>query len=269
MLLISLDSLGIRLSGATGWDVAFWLGSFQLLAMLLVVRLRTGRSLPAIAREQGLPMAASGALQTATVTCFILSVTLTNVANTVVILAAGPVAGALISRAAIGERTAPRTWAAIAASLCGVSIVVSGSLGGGRLEGDLLAVGAILAIGSNLTLWRRHPELDRFVAVGLGGLGTALVALPFARPFGLDPGAVAILAAVGLLSGSAGRVAVAAATRHLPVTQVGLFAPVETVAASAWAWLFLSETPPATTLLGGAIVVGAVLYGSARSGARS
>ena len=264
MLAVSLDSLGIRLTKAASWDVAFWFGAFAAAAMAVAVRVLTGRSLFAVARADGAPVVLSGMLQAGSTTFFILALNATTVSNTVVIVAASPVIAALIARFAIGERTSLRTWVAIAGSIGGILLVVSGSFGRGRLDGDLLAVAAILAFSTNLTVWRKYPDLNRMVAIGLGGLTIAVIATIPADPFGVGARAILILVLVGGISGPAGRVAVATSTRYLPAAQVSLFTPVETVAATTWAWLFLSETPPAFTVIGGVTVLVAVAYGSAQ-----
>ncbi len=262
MLLISLDSLGFRLTEASPWDIAFWFGLFTTTAMTVLIPLRTGRSFLGVVRSDGVPVLASGVLQAASTTLFILALDNTTVANTVVIIAAAPVIAAFVAHVAIGEHTPIRVWLAIAMSIAGILLVVSGSLGEGRLAGDLFAVGAIAAFSVNLTVWRHYPAQNRAAAIGLGGLFMAVVAVLPADPLGVDGRTLAILALLGGLAGPAGRIAVATATRYLSTAQVSLFAPVETVAATAWAWLFLSEAAPGLTIVGGAIVLAAVAYGS-------
>lgn len=261
-LLISLDSVGIRLANTSSWNATFWLGLFTFLAMLVVVPYRTGSSLPRVALEGGLPMAASGLLQAGSITFFVLAIGLTTVANTVAIIAAAPVMAALISLIAIGERTPLRTWIGIGASIGGILLVVSGSLGEGRVGGDLFAVAAIIAFASNVTLLRRFPDLNRLAVIGIGGLVLSLLAFGPAEPLDVGVLSILILAILGAVTGAAGRTAVISSTRYLPAAQVGLFAPVETIAATTWAWLFLSETPPPLTVVGGLIVVVAVVYGT-------
>jgi drug/metabolite transporter (DMT)-like permease len=262
ILLISLDSLWIRLSGVSSWDVAFWMGAFTFLTLSVVVRLRTGHSLPVVVRRDGAPMILSGLLQTASTTLFILSIGATSVSNTVAIVAAAPIAAALVARVVIGERASARIWWAIAGSTAGILVVVAGSVGDGDVSGDIYAVCAVLAFAGNVTLWRRHPEISRLAVFGLGGLFIALVSFLPADPFSVDMKALGVLALMGVVTGPAGRVALASSTRHLPAAQVGLFTPIETIAATAWAWLFLSEAPPTATVAGGLIVIAAVLYGS-------
>lgn len=267
VLLISLDSLWIRLSEAGSWDVAFWVGLFTFAGISIVLPLRTGDSIVAVLRRDRSPLVASSLLNTVSVTMFIVAVGLTTVANTVAIIAAAPVASAVVARLIIGERPSTRTWWAIAGSVVGIMVIVSGSIGAGSVSGDAAAVVAVLAFAGNVTLWRRYPAISRLAVIGLGGLFTAIVAFVPAEPFGVDGRALAILAIMGLLTGPAGRVSLASSTRYLPAAQVGLFTPVETVAATAWAWLFLSEAPPFATVIGGVIVIISVLYGSYRRSA--
>lgn len=262
IILISLDSLWIRLSEASSWDVVFWMGVFTFVTLSVVVRLRTGRSLPAMVRRGGAPIVLSSALQTCSTTLFILAIGATTVANTVAIVAAAPVAAALVARIVIGERPGPRTLVATLVSAGGVLLIVSGSLGDGGVSGDVYAIAAVLAFAGNVTLWRSHPEISRLAVFALAGLLIAVVSVVPADPLSVNGSGLAILALMGVVTGPAGRVGVASSTRHLPAAQVGLFSPIETIAATAWAWLFLAEVPEATTIAGGLIVIAAVVFGS-------
>ena len=260
--MISLDSLGLRLADTGTWNATFWLGVFTFSAMLVLVPMRTGDSLFRAAMAGGLPLATSAVFTAGSISMFVVAISLTTVANTVAIIAAAPVMAALISLIAIGERTRARTWVGIFASIAGILVIVSGSLGEGRIAGDLSAVAAIIIFGSNLTLLRRYPELNRLVIIGMGGLAMAIIAAWPAEPFEVDSSSILVLAVLGLATSPAGRIAVITSTRYLPPAQVSLFAPVETIAATAWAWLFLSETPPPITIVGAVIVVAAVVYGT-------
>ncbi len=261
-LFISLDSLGLRLADTGSWDATFWLGVFTFSAMLILIPLKTGESLFRRAKAGGIALAVSALFTAGSISLFVVAIELTTVANTVAIIAAAPVMAALISLVAIGERTRLRTWIGILASIAGILIIVSGSLGAGRIAGDLAAVGAIIVFGSNLTLLRRFPDLNRLAIIGMGGLAMALIAVLPAEPLTVEPSSLVVLAILGMLTSPAGRVAVISSTRYLPPAQVSLFAPIETIAATTWAWLFLSETPPPLTIVGGLIVVVAVVYGT-------
>jgi len=267
MLLISLDSLGIRLSKVSSWDVAFWFGIFTAAAMSVVIRIRTGAGPIAVVRTNPMPVLGSGVLQAASTTFFILAINSTTVSNTVVIVAAAPIVAAAVARVVLGETITARTGLAIVVSIAGILMIVGGSLDAGRLEGDLYAVAAIVAFAANLTIWRAQPGQDWAIAIALGGVIMAVVAVVPADPASVTGRALVILAVLGGITGPSGRVAVASSTRYLPAAQVSLFTPVETVAASGWAWIFLSEAPPAATIAGGVIVIAAVVYGTVQHGA--
>lgn len=268
-LLISLDSLGFRLTEETPWNNAFWVGCFITVAMAILVPLRTGRSVFAVARSDGRMVWVSGALQAVSTNFFILAIDQTAVSNVVAIVAAVPMVAALVAHFTIGEKTALRVWLAIATAIGGILIIVSGSFGAGTGLGDLYAVIAITGFAINLVIWRKHPSLNRQLIVGIGGFLIAVIAFIPAQPLEVDLSAILVLAVVGLVTGPAGRVSIATATRFLPAAQVGLFTPVETVAASTWAALFLDELPSTATVVGALVVVAAVTFGvtSSREGA--
>lgn len=261
MLMVSLDSLGFRLTRASPWDNAFWIGVFLIAVMSVLVPVRTGRSLVSIARQDGPVDLVSGALQAVSTGFFILSLDNTDVSNVVAIVAAVPLLTALLAHFCLSERTPPRVWVAIGAAVAGIMVIVSGSLGSGSITGDLYAVVAITGFSTNLIIWRRRPDVNRQVIIGLGGAFIALAAVAPADPLDVGWTAFIILAILGFVTGPLGRVSVATATRFLPAAQVGLFTPIETVAATTWAALFLDETPSTTTIIGGIIVVIAVVVG--------
>lgn len=265
MLVVSLDSPLIRLADVDSWTVAFWFGVFVAGSTSAILIVRDRVSPLAVVRADGLPTLVSALLQTGSTTFFIIAITLTAVANVVVIVAATPLVAALLAWLIIRERASLKTWAAIGISICGILIVVSGSVGGGNLRGDLTAVLAILSFGLNLVLWRRHPTLNLLGTVGLAGVIMAIIALPLADPGTAGRRSLLVLFVMGAVLGPLGRISIATATRYIPTALVSLFAPIETVAATIWAWLFLSETPPVRTILGGVIVVAAVVFGTRAS----
>lgn len=265
MLLVSTDSLITRAVEADGWSVAFWFGLLTMPTMFVYLIIQEGRDLEIDELAKRTPIVAliaSGVLGALSSLLFILAVKETSIANVVVIIAAAPVLAAGCATIFLGERSSAKMWGAIAISLVGIVIVVSGSFGGGGLLGDLLAVGAILSFAVNLTIWRRFPDMSRTLAVGLAGFVMAVVTIIPAEVSGYRARTYLFLILLGAIVGPLARVMLAASTRYLPVATVSLFTPVETVAASIWAWLAFDERPIATTWIGGTIVLAAVLYGT-------
>ncbi len=268
MLAVSTDSLFVRLSEAGAVDMAFLVSAFSLPVFLALSRIFDTEGISQSIKGSAAALFGVAALSAISQVSFITAITRTAVANVVVIVAAAPVAAALAARLILGERTSPRVWVAMAMTGIGIGIVVAPSVGSPSLDGDLLALLAIIAFAINLALWRRHPFLSRYVGLAIGAAIVLVVTAPFTSLDSLEPRSFAAAAAMGLLFSPAGRIAHSSAPRFAPAAEVALFAPVETVAATIWAWIAFAEPPKTATVIGGVIIVVGVFYGtfgSARS----
>ncbi|MEL7207569.1 MAG: EamA family transporter, partial [Actinomycetota bacterium] len=264
MLLVSTDSFFIRLAATDSWTMAFLVAVISLPVFVGLWWREAPRSSGGEVTWR--PLAAVGALGAVSHVAFITAVTRTDVANVVAIVAAAPVVAAGLAWFALGERVAARLWVAMAVTGLGIGVVVGGSVGRPRLDGDLLAVVAIVAFGAATVVWRRHPDLSRHQGLALSSaLVAAATALP-AAPLDQAPRTYVAAALMGLLFSPAGRIAHSSAPRFAPAAEVALFAPVETVAAPIWAWLAFEETPAALTVVGAVIIITGMLVGTAGSG---
>ncbi len=262
MLLVSTDTLFIRLSEAGTWDMAFLVASFSLpIYVGLAWRGDDRARLPNI-REHRNPLLLIGLLAGISQVAFIGAVNRTAVANVVTIVASAPIIAALVGWLLFGERTTKQIWTAIGITTVGILVVVFGSVGSPTLDGDLLALLAIGAFGLSINVWRQNPNMSVFVGLALSAGFMLMIAAGFAAPFSLDRRAYLAALGMGALFNPVGRICHASAPRYAPAAEVALFTPVETVAAPVWAWLAFSEVPPNQTMIGAAIVITGVLYGT-------
>ncbi len=262
MLLVSTDSYFIRRADFDAWTIAFVFGAASAVT-LAIVFVATSHESPAAAFSRApVPLLAVAGLSGATQLAFTGAVNNTSVANVVVIVGSTPVFAAVLGWYSLRERVAVRVIAAIALTLIGIVVVVSGSFGTPTLDGDLLALLAIVFVAMSLVIWRRHPEIDRPLALAISSATMAAVAAPFAS-VGNAPVRVFVAAGLmGLVFNPLGRISYTSATKYAPTAEVALFTPVETVAATVWAWLFFSERPATQTVVGGTIVIVGVLSGT-------
>ncbi len=265
VLVLSFDALLIRLAGADAWDVAFWRGALMALSMfgLLVV---TGKA----EQYERLRRYWKGTLMLATIygvngALFVLSISYTSTANTVVILSSGAFFAAFFSWLLLRERVLRRTWIAIVVSVAGVIVVFSGSLGLDHWLGDLLALLLALSMGVVLTLMRRYPQLPRIPIVALSGVAMMLLAWPFSEPLLLSANSYLWLALMGLVQLPLASVLIMGATRYLSSPEVSLFLLIETVFGPIWVWLLLDEQVAPMTLVGGSIILTAIVVHSCLS----
>jgi drug/metabolite transporter (DMT)-like permease len=265
MLLVSTDSFFIRKADFDAWTIAFVFGAASTIALGAFFLLTTSELPRQAIRDEPVPLAGLVLLSSATQICFIAAVNNTSVSNVVVIVAATPVASAAFAWLFLGERTDRRVGIAIGITVVGILVVVGGSLGTPTLDGDLLAILAVVLVSFSLVLWRRHPGIDRPLALALSSATMALITAPFAS-VGSAPTRVFVAAGLmGLLFNPLGRISYTTAPRYAPAAEVALFTPIETVAATVWAWMFFSERPSVPTVIGGFVVLAAVLWGTVGS----
>jgi drug/metabolite transporter (DMT)-like permease len=261
VLVISPDALLIRLVSADVWTLAFWRGLLNGLAVLFGFWLISRGQFWLRLRELGWPgfwvtlIFAAGSL------CFIYSITHTLVANTLFLTATSPVFAALMSRYFLKERVAWRTWFAIAMTLAGVGVIASGSLGEGRggLDGDLAAIGAAITLAATFTIARMTKTRSMVPAMGLAGLVSAIAALPLATTLVAAPADWLWIGLLGLVVSPIGFALLTTGPRYLPAPDVSLMLLLESVFGPLLVWLVLAEYPGDRSLVGGAIVLSALV----------
>ena len=244
------------------FEITFWRSFFAALTVagfLLFVR----RDLIGSVRRTGAAGLLSGAMWATMFVCFMLALTLTSTANTLIVLAVAPLTTAFLAWAVLRAPIAPRTWLAIGIAMAGIVWMFAGSL---RIEspasvlGMLIAFGAPVASAVNVViLKKRGHAVDLVPAVFLGGVLSAGLMLPLAWPFIATAGDIALLALLGFAQLGLPCMLLVIAARHLAATEVALLALLEVVLGPLWAWLGAGEVPAATTLSGGLLVLGALL----------
>ncbi len=266
MLAVSTDSLFVRLSEAEAVDVAFLVACCALVVYSTYGRRLDRRPAMESLRSHRLPLAGVGALSSVSQVTFITAITQTRVANVVAIVAAAPLLAAGCARLFLGERITRRVGVAIAVTMVGIAVIVGSSLGEPTLGGDFLALVAVAAFACNLTIWRRYPDMSRLAGLSISAVIVIAVTSFAASPFSLDTRAYLAIAAMGLCFNPLGRLAHTNSPRFAPVSEVALFTPVETVAGTVWAALFLGELPRPAAVIGAVVVLGGVFYGTVASG---
>ena len=200
------------------------------------------------------------ALSTLGMVTFIPALQLTSVANVAIIIAFQPFAAAGIAWLWLRERAAPRTMLASLVALAGIVVIVSGAAGAADYRGIGLAMLMILSISMMTVVIRRHRDTSMIAAASVSNFLGSLVSIPFAQGIAaVTPGDVGILAMFGLFQVGLGLTFFTIGSRHLPSGQASLIATLETPLMPFWVYLGFGEIPSLRALIGGALVMGAVI----------
>lgn len=257
-ILLSFDPVFVRLSGVGGYETAFLFGLFSALSMGSLIQATGARGLAGTIRENGWPAVVSGLIILGSASMFVLSIKHTSVANTMMILSGRPVLTAAAAWLILGERTSGRLWLAIGGVICGMAVVVSGSLRSGDVHGDALALAGVLCLAVNGVMWRHFKAMSRMLVVGFGGLFLAVTMFFLADVPAIPPRTWLVMACMGLLSAPAGRVLNAVSSRYIPAAEMATYALISPVLAPIWVFLLFREQPPAATLAGGTLILAAI-----------
>lgn len=202
-----------------------------------------------------------------TLPAYLGSLQLTSIAHVAVIYATLPFMTAGLAWAMLRE--APSRSAVVASSLAFLGAVVMVGLGDeGTPLGDALALAMTFGMAVLVILARRNPEIP---AMPAGILATSITVLAVAPLVGAAMPAgnqLLILACFGLSNSLLGFTLFLLGSRRIPTIETALIGALEAPIAPVWVWLVFKETPEPATLLGGAIVLGAVfwhIYHSART----
>ncbi len=260
VLLVTPDSLFVRLIEAEPLAIAAWRGLTAGVVILIFVLIFQGpRAIPA-AFGAGWPSVIYAVLLGSTAPALVMAVTLTSVANVVFIFATIPIFAAVFSRVFLGEPIKRRIIWTMLVVLVGLAIIAYGS---GTSEvaswrGDIFALYIAVAYAAALTAVRKVKDVSMIPVVPVAYIGAAIILGFFSDPLAAWEANWPYLLGHGAFIGAA-TCFLTLGPRYISSAEVGLLILLESVLAPILVWAVLGEDPGRLALVGGAVVVGALL----------
>ncbi len=255
-----------QLEAARSFEVTFWRSLFTLISLLLILPLWQGRGVWRQIPWRSRSFWLSGVCWSVMFTAFMVALTLTAVANVLITMAIGPLVTALFTRVVLRHPLPWRTWVAIVVAGCGIAWMYGNQLSLGApnfLLGSLVALCVPLAAAVQWTLVQKSQaeglNLDLVPSVMVGAAISTAVTWPLALPLQASVHDVALLAGLGLFQLAIPCALSVVCARVLHAPEVSLLALLEIVFGILLAWLGAHEAPQASVLLGGTLVLGALI----------
>ena len=243
------------------WTVVFWRSLFAALFLLGFMLWRDGpRSTVALFKNMGLAGLGVALCFAVASTSFVVALAHTTVANILLMQAGVPLIAALLTWTLFREKISGATWAAIAAVIAGVAIMVSESFTGKVSpvgDGLALLISVMFAIATVIT--RRHAEVRMTPAVCLGTTAAAFVSGLLAGHYAVSAVDFGWLMAFGAINLGLGLAMFTTGARLLPAAIAALVGTLEPILGPIWVWLVHHEIPSGRTLIGGAVVFAALV----------
>lgn len=253
-----------HLEHARSFEVTFWRSLFTLLALLVILPLVQGRAVLTTLRGGGRALWISGLCWGVMFTAFMVALVLMPVANVLVTMAVGPLFTALFAWIFIGHRIAPRTWGAIAVAGVGIAWMYGTQMASLPVLGTLVALCVPLAAAVNWTVVQNAQQHGHAVnlmpAVLIGAVLSSSATLPLAWPLQATGSDLALLALLGVVQLAIPCVLAVRCGRVLKAPEMALLGLLEVIFGILLAWLGAGERPATSVLMGGVLVIGALVF---------
>ena len=208
-------------------------------------------------RTMGRAGLAVAVLMAASSGAFIAALNYTSVANVLFLQGLAPVLAAVFGLL-VGERVSRRTWIAMAVAIVGVALMVGGP-SRPSLAGFSLSLFMSISFAGVIVITRHQRHVSMAPATWLSQAIVFLCAAPFASVAEVGPKDLALLAGLGVTQIGLGLIFLTIGARLLPAAEVALITLLEIVLGPLWVWIALGEQPGTATLVGGAVVLAAVV----------
>ncbi len=255
VLLITPDSLFIRLANINSWNLIFYRGLIPFLLVFIGLIFIYKKKLPKELINNGWHGVAYAVVFTMTNIVFVISIENTNVANTLIMIALAPMLSAIISFVFLNENPDQKTWVAITITTLAVIYIFYDALDTGDFLGNFLGLVAAmgLAIGANII--RSAKKISLVPSAMLGKLMVAVIALLFADQLALEDKDLIIVPLMCIMCVAIPFVLVTLAPRYITAAEVNLFFLLETILGPIWVWLVIKEQPSIETIIGGVVII--------------
>ena len=267
-LILTPDTLLMRLSELSGGQMVAWRATqagsiFFIIGLFPFILSRSGVK-PKIWRKSFVALVF---VQMANVFCFAYGIYLAPVAIVLIAVATVPVFSIILGAVVLKEAVDMRTWSIVIIVFFGVTLSVIGDINSydifnlSSILGGLCGLVVAFSLACNFVIIRKDKEVAFPLALGTGGILCGLLAFyfwPSASEINLK--SMFYISITGLLILPLSFILLSRASRMTPASNVSIIMLLETILGPLWVWTFTNERPQFLTIIGGIIVILALIY---------
>ena len=258
VLVITSDSLLIRLINLPSWELLFYRGAVPSIFLLITLLFYYKKKFLHSFIINGLPGFFYAIIMALGNTTFVISIQNTNVANTLIMVALTPFATAILSSIFLKEHPSKRMWLTILACFLCVLFIFYESYQGGRIFGDFFGLLTAVLVGGGAVVVRYCKMVNFLPSLLMSKLFTLMIPFLFMQSF---PDILLINYSqfyLILIMGTCLYIAftfITLAPRYIPAYEVEIFFVLETILGPLWVWFFIQESPSIRTMIGGIVII--------------
>ena len=193
---------------------------------------------------------------------YVYAMTITTVANVVFIISTQTMFLAITGYIFLKEKISLISFISIVLAMSGITIMIGDSILSGSLLGNIIALAIPINFSILVIIIRKNKNLDMVPAIFYSGIFSLIYGLILSESYTFSYHDIKMGFLLGVPQLAFGFICITIGSRSTASTTVGLLMLTETLFAPVWVWLFLNEIPPISVLIGGAIIIGAIILNS-------
>ena len=245
--------------GSTLWQILFWRSLFFSLTVLAFLIISYKKKTFKAFKDSGLPGFFGGIVLSFGFCGYVFAMYNTTVANTNFIISLQILFLAVFGYFFLKEKISAITLTSIILAMTGVFLMVGNSLSPGELSGNLAAFTMPITFAVLIIIVRKFPTVDMVPAQFVAGLCSCLIGFLLSTKIMISPHDIFLGFLAGCFQVGLGFIFITTGARTTPSAMVGIIMLSESVLGPLWAFLFASERVPLFTIIGGGIILFAVL----------
>jgi len=245
--------------GATLWQILFWRSVFFSITVLTFLlfnyKLKFFRSI----QKSGIPGLIGGIILSIGYAGYVFAMYNTTVANTNFIIQTQTIFLAIFGYLFLKEKISKLTLSSIVLAFAGIILMVGSSLSPGQMQGNIIAFIMPISFAVLILTVRKYPDVDMVPLQLVAGIGAMIIGYLLSPKILISYHDIFLGFIAGFFQIGFGFILITIGARSTKSAMVGIIMLTEAVLGPLWAWVFLNENPPLVVLVGGIIVISAVL----------
>ena len=247
---------------ASIWQILFLRSFFFLLALIAFLFVTYKKNTFNIIKESGLPGLLGGFVLSFSFVAFVVAMSNTTVANVVFIISTQTMFLAIFGYFYLKEKVSLIGLISIFLAMSGIIIMVGDSISGGSLFGNIVALAIPINFAILVMIIRKNTKVDMVPAIFYSGIFSLIYGFFLAESFEFTKHDLWMGFLLGVPQLAVSFICITIGSRTVESATVGILMLMETLCAPIWVWLFLNEIPPLSVLIGGAVIVVAIILKS-------
>ena len=245
--------------GANLWQILFWRSIFFSIVVLFFLIITYKKNLFTSIYKVGLPGFFSGIVLSCGYAGYVFAMYNTTVANANFIIQTQTIFLAIFGYIFLKEKISKLTLASIFLAFGGIFLMLGSSLTAGQMIGNIAAFVMPISFAVLILTVRKYPSVDMIPLQLIAGVGAVIIGYLYSSKIIISSHDIFLGFVAGFFQVGFGFIFITIGAKTTPSALVGIIMLTEAILGPFWAWLFINETPPLVVLLGGAIVLSAVL----------